>query len=122
MSTPSSGPAGTPPVAPLRQPAGPGTPTGERAASPAEPHEGIKADASPEVQGTERDQSTGVSRAGSSGTVDQGPGPGDEQPSEARVDGTAGGDALAGVTMTEQDAAEAVPGDEGPANPGERKN
>lgn len=79
---------------------------------PTEPHEGIKADAGPEVEASERDQSTYVARGGSSsGAADTGPAPGDEQPSQAVGGGTAGGDPLSGVSGSEPDA---VPGDTGP--------
>lgn len=88
---------------------------------PREPHEGIKADAGPESEAAERDQSSYVARAGqSSGTVSTGSGPGDEQPSQAVGGGTAGGDALAGVTASEQDVDDAVSGDTGPEHPGQR--
>lgn len=88
---------------------------------PREPHEGIKADAGPESEAIERDQSSYVARAGqSSGTVSSGPGPGDEQPSQAVGGGTAGGDPLAGVTADADDVADAVSGDTGPAHPGTR--
>lgn len=87
---------------------------------PREPHEGIKADAGPEAQSGEKDQSPYVARAGnSSGIVDNGPGPGDEQPSQAVEGGTAGGDPLAGVTASKQDSEDAVSGDTGPEHPGQ---
>lgn len=85
---------------------------------PREPHEGIKADASEEAASGDRDQTSYVARAGqSSGIVDNGPGPGDEQPSQAVGGGTAGGDPLAGITSQEDDA---VSGDTGPEHPGRR--
>jgi len=88
---------------------------------PTEPHEGIKADAGPETEVSERDQSSYVARGGSSsGAADTGPAPADEQPSQAISGGTAGGDALSGVTMTEADAEDAVSGDTGPEHPGTR--
>lgn len=59
---------------------------------PREPHAGITADASPETEAAERDQSSYVARGGpSSGTVASGPPPDDEQPSQAVAGGTAGG-------------------------------
>lgn len=88
---------------------------------PVDPHEGIKADAGPESAAAERDQSTYVARAGqSSGVVHSGPEPGDEQPALAVGGGTAGGDALAGVTATPTDVEEAVSGDTGPEHAGRR--
>ena len=89
---------------------------------PPEPHDGIKADAGKETQGAERDQSSYVARAGqSSGIVDNGPEPGDEQPSQALTTGTAGGNALSGVTADAEDVADAVSGDTGPEHAGQRR-
>lgn len=87
---------------------------------PREPHEGIKADASAEVQAGEREQTPYVARAGdgSSGTLTPGPAPADEQPEQAVAGGTAGGDPVAGVAASEQDSQEAVSGDTGPEHPG----
>jgi hypothetical protein len=87
---------------------------------PREPHDGIKADAGEEVQRAERTASPGLSRAGSSGTVDSGSAPGDEQPSQARTGGTASGDVLSGVTASTEDVEDAVSGDTGPEHPGAR--
>ena len=89
---------------------------------PPEPHEGLKADAGAETQQAEHDQSSYVSRAGSSGTVDTGPGPGDEQPAAAVTTGTAGGNALSGVTADADDLEDAVSGDTGPEHPGTRRS
>ena len=89
---------------------------------PREPHEGIKADAGKETEAAERDQSSYVARGGqSSGMVDNGPEPGDEQPSQALTTGTAGGNALSGVTADADDVADAVSGDTGPEHPGQRR-
>lgn len=55
---------------------------------------------------------------GSSGVVDNGPEPGDEQPAQATAGGTAGGDPTAGVSATAKDSNEAVSGDTGPEHPG----
>lgn len=85
-----------------------------------EPHDGLKADASPEVEHAERDASPGLSRAGSSGTLTTGPEPGDEQPERALDGGTAGGDPLSGVTATPRGVEDAVSGDTGPERPGAR--
>jgi hypothetical protein len=90
---------------------------------PREPHEGIKADAGPENAAAEADQSSYVARASgsqSSGAADTGPAPADEQPSQAVPGGTAGGDALAGVTADPADTEDAVSGDTGPEHPGRR--
>lgn len=87
--------------------------------TPREPHDGIDPAANREAQASERDQSSYVARAGqSSGVVDTGPAPGDEQPSQARAGGTSGGDPLSGVTASEQDVEDAVSGDTGPEHPG----
>lgn len=85
---------------------------------PREPHDGLKADAGAEAVAGDRDASPAVSRAGSSGATDSGPAPADEQPGQAVEGGTAGGDALAGVTATEADIEDAVSGDTGPEHPG----
>ena len=82
---------------------------------PRDPHEGRKADGNPETEASERDQTTYVARAGnSSGMIDSGPAPGDEQPSQAVAGGTAGGNPLAGVTASREDVENAVSGDTGP--------
>ena len=88
---------------------------------PQDPHDGLKADASPETVAAESGQSSYVARGGqTSGMPDRGTAPGDEQPSQALPGGTAGGDPLAGVTASADDVAEAVSGDTGPAHPGQR--
>ena len=88
-------------------------------ATPPDPHDGIDPRANREAEAAERDQSSYVARGGqSSGTVDTGPAPGDEQPSQAVGGGTSGGDPLAGVTATAQDVEDAVPGDTGPEHSG----
>lgn len=87
---------------------------------PPEPHAGIKADAASEAQQADREASPGLARAGSSGAVDTGPAPADEQPSQAKDSGTAGGDALSGRTADEHDLEDAVSGDTGPERPGAR--
>ena len=71
------------------------------------------------AEAVERDQTSYVARGGqTSGVVDMGPAPGDEQPSQARAGGTSGGDPLSGVTASKQDVEEAVSGDTGPEHPG----
>lgn len=86
---------------------------------PPEPHDGIDAAANPEAKTYESDQTPPLSRAGAG----DGPPPSDAPPAgEApEIQGTAAGDALAGVHISEQDAEEAVPGDEGPEHPGVRR-
>ena len=85
-----------------------------------DPHDGIDPTNNKETRGVERDQTASVSRAGSSGTAPATDGPGDEQPSQAVPGGTAGGGALDGVTMSEDDSADTVSGDTGPEHPGTR--
>jgi hypothetical protein len=85
-----------------------------------DPHDGIDPTNNKESRGVERDQTASVSRAGSSGTAPATSGPGDEQPDQAVAGGTAGGDALAGLVMSDEDAADAVSGDTGPEHPGQR--
>ena len=86
---------------------------------PQDPHDGLDPAANPESAAAERDQSSYVARGGqSSGIVDSGPAPGDEQPSQAVAGGTAGGDPLAGVTASPEDVEQAVSGDTGSERPG----
>ena len=87
---------------------------------PPEPHDGRQADADPERTGNEAAQTSGRAGAGSSGVFSPGPGPADEQPSLAVGGGTAGGDALSGVTIDDADLEDAVSGDTGPERPGTR--
>lgn len=88
---------------------------------PPEPHDGLKSDADPERTGNEREQTSGRAGAGSSGVFSPGPAPADEQPSLAVGGGTAGGDALSGVTIDDADLEDAVSGDTGPEHPGTRR-
>jgi hypothetical protein len=88
---------------------------------PPEPHDGLKADADPERTSSEREQTSGRAGAGSSGVFSPGPAPADEQPSLAVGGGTAGGDALSGVTIDDSDLEDAVSGDTGPESPGTRR-
>ena len=86
---------------------------------PQDPHDGIDPSANRETAAAERDQTSYVARGGqSSGILDTGPAPGDEQPSQAVGGGTAGGDPLAGVSASAQDSEDAVSGDTGPEHPG----
>ena len=87
--------------------------------TPQDPHDGIDPTANREAEAAERDQTSYVARGGqSSGIIDMGPAPGDEQPSKAVDGGTSGGDPLAGVTATAEDVEDAVSGDTGPEHPG----
>jgi hypothetical protein len=87
--------------------------------TPPDPHDGIDPRANREAEHAEHDQSSYVARGGqSSGILDTGPAPGDEQPSKAVGGGTSGGDPLAGVSATPQDVEDAVSGDTGPEHPG----
>lgn len=69
-----------------------------------------------EVRTTESDASPGVARAAGSSVP---PEQLDARDAEG-PDGTAAGDPLAGVTISEADADDAVSGDTGPENPGQR--
>ena len=87
--------------------------------TPQDPHDGIDPAANRETEAAERDQTSYVARGGqSSGILDTGPAPGDEQPSQAVPGGAAGGDPLGGVGASPQDVEDAVSGDTGPAHPG----
>ena len=89
--------------------------------TPRDPHKGIHTDANPEAEVAARNQSSYVARGGSSsGIVDSGPQPGDEQLPKAERSGTAAGDPLAGVTADDEDLQDAVSGDTGPEHPGQR--
>lgn len=70
----------------------------------------------PETQSAISGRSNGTARATGAAV----PPPAMDQRGEGAVDGTAAGDPLAGVTISEEDAAQAVPGDTGPENPGAR--
>ena len=86
---------------------------------PQDPHDGIDPAANREAEAAERDQTSYVARGGqSSGIIDMGPAPGDEQPSQAVGGGTSGGDPLAGVGASPEDVEDAVSGDTGPEHPG----
>lgn len=87
--------------------------------TPQDPHDGIDPAANREAEAAERDQTSYVARGGqSSGIIDTGPAPSDEQPSLAVDGGTSGGDPLAGVTASPEDVEDAVSGDTGPEHPG----
>lgn len=70
----------------------------------------------PETQSAIADRSNGTARATGASV----PPPVMDQRGEGSADGTAAGDPLAGVTISEEDAEQAVPGDTGPENPGAR--
>ena len=86
---------------------------------PPEPHEGIDASNNADARAYEQNQSSAVARAADSGPPPTDAPPQDEAPALA---GTGAGDPLAGVTMNEQDAEDAVSGDLGPEHPGVRRN
>jgi len=86
---------------------------------PPEPHDGVDAADNAEARTYESDQSPSLSRAANSGP------PPTDAPAEGEtpdIDGTQAGDALAGVHISAEDAAAAVPGDEGPEHGGVRRN
>lgn len=88
-------------------------------ALPAEPHDGIDATANAEARAYEDNQSSPIARAASSGP------PPTDAPAQGEmpvVSGTGAGDPLAGVGIDDEDAANAVPGDEGPEHPGVRRS
>lgn len=78
---------------------------------PADPHDGIDAFAGQDARAREQNQTSGGSRAASTG-----PPPTDAPKSGEVPDvrGTGAADPLAGVTMEEADVADAVSGDDGP--------
>jgi len=76
-----------------------------------------------EVRQTSEQATSPVSRASGGGAVPSEARPADAVPGVPDTDevaGTAGGDPTAGVQISEEDAAAAVPGDTGPENPGTR--
>lgn len=88
-----------------------------------EPQDPIDTRAAGEERARESNQSSYVARAGNtSGMVTHGSEPGPEQPDQVFPGGVADGNPVAGVTIDADDAAEAVSGDTGPANPGERRD
>jgi hypothetical protein len=70
----------------------------------------------PETLSAIADRSNGTARATGASV----PPPVMDQRGEGSADGTAAGDPLAGVTISAEDADEAVPGDTGPEHPGAR--
>jgi hypothetical protein len=76
-----------------------------------------------EVRQTNEQATSPVSRASGGGAVPSPARPADAVPGvpdDDEVGGTAAGDPTAGVQISAEDAAEAVPGDTGPENPGVR--
>jgi hypothetical protein len=86
---------------------------------PPEPHEGIDATNNADARAYEENQSSAVARASDGGAPPTGAPPEGEAPVVA---GTGAGDPLAGVTMSDDDAADAVSGDLGPEHPGVRRS
>ncbi len=87
---------------------------------PGEPHEGINAYENADARAFEENQSSPLARAaGGEGMPPADAPPAGEAP---EVAGTGAGDPLAGVRISESDAEQAVPGDEGPEHPGVRRN
>ena len=88
-------------------------------ALPAEPHDGIDPTANSDARAYEENQSSPVARAATSGP------PPTDAPAFGEVpevSGTGAGDPLAGVGIDDEDAANAVAGDEGPEHPGVRRS
>lgn len=85
---------------------------------PSEPHDGIDAADNPEARAYEQNQSSPLSRASDGGPP---PTAAPDAGQAPEVVGTGAGDVLAGVTISEHDAEQAVPGDEGPEHPGVRR-
>jgi hypothetical protein len=85
---------------------------------PPEPHAGIDPMNNADARAYEENQSSAVSRAADGAPPTEAPSTG-EAPVVA---GTGAGDPLAGVTITEDEAADAVSGDLGPEHPGVRRS
>jgi hypothetical protein len=85
---------------------------------PGDPHEGIDAFGNREARAYEENQSSPLSRASGGGPPPTEAPPAGEMPDTSG--GTSGGDPLAGVRVDSDE--ETVPGDEGPENPGARRN
>ena len=86
---------------------------------PAEPHDGIDAFNNPDARAYEQNQSSPLARASAGGPPPTDAPAAGEAP---EVGGTGAGDPLEGVRITDEDAAGAVPGDEGPEHPGVRRS
>jgi hypothetical protein len=86
-----------------------------------EPHEGIDPYNNKESRAVEHEQTPLLARAGGSGAVPTGGAPGDEQPSQAVAGGVADGSPVGGVTISDADLEESVPGDTGPEHHGQRR-
>ncbi len=81
------------------------------------PTEGVAERDNAESLANEADRSPGVARGPGASTP---PPMIDDASDDTAPAGSAAGDPLAGVTISEEDAATAVPGDTGPENPGTR--
>ena len=87
---------------------------------PGEPHEGINAYENKDARAFEENQSSPLARA--SGGEGMPPVEAPKAGEAPELSGTGAGDPLAGVHISDEDAAEAVAGDEGPEHPGVRRN
>ncbi len=86
---------------------------------PPEPHDGIDAAANADARAYEQNQSTPLARA-----ADTAAPPTDAPPANTApdVEGTGAGNPIEGVTISDDDAEQAVEGDDGPEHPGVRRN
>ncbi|WP_375496702.1 hypothetical protein [uncultured Jatrophihabitans sp.] len=87
---------------------------------PGDPHEGINAYENADARAFEENQSSPLARA--SGGEGMPPADAPKAGEAPELSGTGAGDPLAGVRIDEQDAENAVAGDEGPEHPGVRRN
>ena len=87
---------------------------------PTDPHDGIDPADNKDARLYEATQSPSLGRSSDGdGNVPIQPTPAGEDPHEA---GTGAGDALQGVHISDEDAANAVSGDQGPEHPGVRRS
>ena len=87
---------------------------------PGDPHDGINAYDNADARAFEENQSSPLARA--SGGEGMPPADAPLHGEAPEVGGTGAGDPLAGVHISDDDAAQAVAGDEGPEHPGVRRN
>ena len=85
-----------------------------------EPHEDINAYENADARAAETNQSSPLARA--SGGEGMPPADAPLHGEAPEVGGTGAGDPLAGVRISDDDAENAVPGDDGPEHPGVRRN
>lgn len=97
------------------------TPSPSDEQQPGEPHDGINAYENSDARGLETNQSSPLARA-SDGGIPPVDAPPHGQAPEPEIGGTGGGDPTAGVHISDEDAENAVSGDEGPEHPGVRRN